>query len=120
MINRWSPTQRAIAVSPAEADLHAAMRTLSETTLKHLGAKTFARIFASGPRHTIETAEIWGPGRVRAPGVGVVEVDGEHNPADVLTKPVPRRKVHKCGTWTLWDADLYRRALNPKGGVRVV
>ena len=118
MIKHWSSTQKAIALSSAEAELYAATRALSEAKgLKSLGmdfgeslsirayVDAQATIGLShraglGKARHIETAELWIQDALERREFELLKIPGEQNPADILTKPVPRDTMDRH-LWTL-------------------
>ena len=101
----WSITQPTIAMSSAEAELYAmtegatrgmGLRTMLDEMGVHIetlhlysdssAAKSFAFRRGLGKMRHIEVKELWLQAAVKEAKVKLHKVDGEMNPADLLTK----------------------------------
>lgn len=107
MIKHWPSTDKGIALFSAEAELWAAARALGEAKgLKPLGqdfgkgirVRVFVGAHAAiglghrsglGQAWHTETAELWIHGALRRQKFEFAEGSHEHNPAGLITKPVP-------------------------------
>ena len=124
VIKHWSSTQKAIATSSQEAELYAAVKALSEAK----GIQSLVRDFGEelglelliDAQAVVDLANRQGLGRARHVDVGflwiqealereefrLTKVHGKYNPADVLTKPVPKEVMDQ----SLWNLGFRRRS----------
>ena len=113
MIKHWSTTQKAVTLSSAEAKLYGLVKGTTEA----LGIQAWGRDLGLEMKvrmHADSAAAIWicqrsGIGRVRHLAVGqlwiqeglrrgdfeLYKIAGNRNPADILTKSVPREVLDR-------------------------
>ena len=115
-LKTWSTTQPVIAMSSAEAELYAmtegATRGMGlQTMLGEMGvfiatlhlytdssaAKSFASRRGLGKMRHVEVKELWLQAAVKEGKVKLHKVDGEMNPADLLTKYMDLTRLRRLG-----------------------
>ena len=112
-VRSWSKTQATVTLSSAEAELHAAVKTTAETMgmmsmLKDMGVEmTKKAIVYADAAAALGIIQRKGVGKVRHLDTSVLwlqeervkrilaheKVLGEQNPADMMTKHIPREKI---------------------------
>ena len=121
----WSSTQGAVALSSAEAEFYAMIDGTqrgkwAKTVAREIGvevgdqemilgtdssaAKSFVARRGLGKMRHIEVRDLWLQEEVRKGGVKVVKVDGEENPADLMTKYLHEKEIRSRleGMGMLW------------------
>jgi hypothetical protein len=107
LLRHWSATQPTIALSSAEAELAAIVRGASEalgmrSLMRDLHRETSVQIWADASaaigivrrsgvgrvRH-LDTRMLWIQQKVREGDLQLSKIDGQINPADLFTKPLP-------------------------------
>jgi hypothetical protein len=111
LLRHWSATQPTIALSSAEAELAAIVRGASEalgmrSLMRDLHRDTTVQIWADASaaigivrrsgvgrvRH-LDTRMLWIQQKVREGDLQLGKVDGQVNPADLFTKPLPTEAI---------------------------
>ena len=108
IVKHWSSTQATVALSSAEAELSGICRGASQgiglRELCHdLGLEVRLRVHSDatgaigmcrrrglGKVRHLAVADLWIQDKVKAKDFDLVKVNGQENPADILTKPVDR------------------------------
>ncbi len=129
LVKHWSSTQKVVTLSSGEAELAGIVKGSAEalglqSLAKYLG---FARCESSAAigicrrsgigrvRH-LAVGQLWVQEKVRSGEITLCKVLGTENPADVLTKHVPRETVDQL----LWRVSLSRETGRAESAPRVV
>ena len=123
----WSSTQAHVAMSSAEAELYALVKTAAEAlgvqaimadmgwnlrvrvSLDSSAAKAIASRTGLGRVRHVEVKFLWIQEAVRVGRVVVTKIPGKENPADVLTKPVSVKEAVDRGLYLKMGATPLRR-----------
>ena len=113
LVKSWSNTQKIIALSSGEAELYSAVKAVSEmvglrSLMRDLGYDARLRLMVDaratigmlarkglGSTKHIEASSLWVQDLVRNGVMSLCKVDTLANPADMLTKKLDNRKIHK-------------------------
>ena len=111
LLKHWASTQKKITLSSGEAELGAVVRGFSEAlgiqcVARDLGVELEPEVHADssaaiGSSHRcgigkvrhLAVAQLWVQDLVRAKEVCLHKVLGTENPADLMTKPLPRAEI---------------------------
>ena len=113
MIKSWSSTQKSITLSSGEAELVAAVKTCTELIgvtqlMKDWGREVEGEVYVdssaaigvahrkgNGKLRHVRVGLLWIQERVEEGDIDVKKIDGEQNPADLLTQNVNIAKVER-------------------------
>ena len=113
VVKHWSSTQKVVTLSSGEAELAGIVKGSAEALgLRSLGSdlgvpldiELFADSSAAigicrrsgiGKVRHLATGQLWVQERLRVGDMRLFKVVGTENPADMLTKPVPRDSINK-------------------------
>jgi hypothetical protein len=111
LLKHWASTQKRITLSSGEAELGAVVRGFSEalglqSVARDLGVKLQPEVHADssaaigickrsgiGKVRHLAVAQLWVQDLVRSREVRLHKVLGTENPADLMTKPLPRAEI---------------------------
>ena len=111
LLKHWASTQKKITLSAGEAELGAVVRGFSEalgiqSVARDLGVELQPEVHADssaaigichrcgiGKVRHLAVAQLWVQDLVRAKEVRLHKVLGTQNPADLMTKPLPRAEI---------------------------
>ena len=111
LLKHWASTQKKITLSSGEAELGAVVRGFSEvlglqSVARDLGAELQPEVHADssaaigicrrsgiGKVRHLAVAQLWVQDLVRARECRLYKVLGTANPADLMTKPLPRAEI---------------------------
>ena len=111
LLKHWASTQKKITLSSAEAELGAVVRGFSEvlgiqSVARDLGVELKPEVHADssaaigicrrcgiGKVRHLAVTQLWVQDLVRAKECRLYKVLGTENPADLLTKPLPRAEI---------------------------
>ena len=113
VIKHWSKTQTTLALSSGEAELHGICMGITQglglqSVARDLGMVVDIRIHSDataaigmcrrrgmGKIRHLDVTDLWCQHKVRTGAVQLVKVLGSENPADMMTKYVPREILEK-------------------------
>ena len=131
----WSTMQAVVAMSSAEAELYALVKTAGEALgvkalLEDLGWETHVKIFLDSSaaksiasrtglgrvRH-VDVKYLWVQEAVKTGKIMVAKIFGTDNPADALTKPLMMREIRDRGLLAAIGGEVVRRRWADVGDV---
>ena len=123
MVKHWSSTQKVVTLSSGEAELAGIVKGTAEalglrSLAADLGIECGVRVYADsaaaigicrrsgiGKVRHLAVGQLWIQERVRTGDIELFKVPGDANPADLLTKHVPRdladRHLTRLSVWRM-------------------